>query len=229
MAYNFLDLTNELQRRLNEVELTSSTFPTARGQHALSKDSVNSAIQHINQEEFQWPWNHSEKTQTLTAGVVRYDYPTDAKTVDFNSFRIKANSSLNVATTKLEVLQYEEYLSKFVDAEYTSSTTVRDVPKYVVRTPNREIIVVPSPKDAYELVYEYYTYSTNLSTYTDVPAIPEQYRHVVLDGASYYAYLFRGDAQQAQLSLVKFEQGIKNMRSLHINRTDYVRDTRVAF
>ncbi len=38
-----------------------------------------------------------------------------------------------------------------------------------------------------------------------------------------------GDAQAAQLSQQKFEQGIKNMRSLHINRTDYALDTRVTY
>ena len=28
MAYNFLELVNEINRRVNEVELTTSTFPT---------------------------------------------------------------------------------------------------------------------------------------------------------------------------------------------------------
>ena len=45
----------------------------------------------------------------------------------------------------------------------------------------------------------------------------------------YYAHMFRGDAQAAQLSQNKFEQGIKYMRSLHINRTEYIRDTRVHY
>jgi len=62
-----------------------------------------------------------------------------------------------------------------------------------------------------------------------VPSLPEQYRYVIVDGAMYYVYQFRGDTQAAQLSLNKFEQGIKHLRSIHINRTDYLRDTRVYY
>jgi hypothetical protein len=45
----------------------------------------------------------------------------------------------------------------------------------------------------------------------------------------YYAYVFRGDMQSANATINKFEQGLKNMRSLNINRTDYLVDTRVYF
>ena len=41
----------------------------------------------------------------------------------------------------------------------------------------------------------------------------------------YYAYQFRGDLQNAQLALSRFETGIKHMRSLYINRYDYLRST----
>ena len=47
MAYNYIGLTNEVNRRLNEVELTSANFPTATGFYAHIKDAVNSAIRDI--------------------------------------------------------------------------------------------------------------------------------------------------------------------------------------
>lgn len=229
MAYNYLALTNDIQRRLNEVELTSTTFTTARGQHALSKDAVNSAVRHINQTQYEWPWNHVEGGEIMTAGVVRYSYPYDAKTVNFESFRIKRDDALGVGSSKLKVLDYEEYLDKYVDHEYNSSTSKRGIPTFVVRSPSREILFVPSPDKDYEVVYEYYSSSFDLQKAEDVPSIPEQYRHVIVDGAMYYAYLFRGDIQAASASLTKFEEGIKDMRSLNINRTEYLRDTRVRF
>jgi hypothetical protein len=89
MAYNYLGLVNEVNRRLNEVELTSSNFATASGFYNTAKDAVNASLRHINHEEHNWPWNHVLEEETLTAGVTRYDYPTDAKIVDMNSFRIK--------------------------------------------------------------------------------------------------------------------------------------------
>jgi hypothetical protein len=229
MAYNFLALTNDIQRRLNEVELNTNTFTNARGQHALSKDAVNSAVRHINQEQFEWPWNHVEGNEILSAGIVRYSYPYDAKTINIDSFRLKRDDALGVDTRKLKVLDYEEYLDKYVDSEYNSTTSIRGVPQYVVRSPSRELLFVPSPDQAYEVVYEYYTSTFDLQKADDVPTIPEQYRHVIVDGAMYYAYLFRGDAQAANISMSKFEDGLKSMRSININRTEYLRDTRVRF
>lgn len=229
MSYNFLGLVNDVNRRLNEVELTSSTFVTSKGFYSFAKDAVNSAVRHINQEEFEWPFNHAEETEVLLPGEVRYSVPYDAKTVNMNSFRIKRNDTLNVQTTKLKTLDYEQYLDKFADNEYNSSTDLRTVPRFVVRTPSREIIFVPAPDKAYEVVYEYYTTSYDLALHDDVPTLPEQYRHVVVAGAMYYVYQFRGDMQASQLAMQSFEQGIKQLRSIHINRTEYLRDTRVHF
>ena len=227
MAYNYITLVNEVQRRLNEVELTTATFDTARGFHALSKDAINSSIRHINQEEFEWPWNHVEASEVLLADEARYSYPYDAKTINMNTFRIKRDADLNVDTIKLKILSYEEYLDKYADMEYNSNLS--STPRYVVRTPSRELMFIPTPDKAYEVIYEYFTSSYDLQKYDDVPTTPEQYRHVVVDGAMYYAYVFRADMQAANATVSKFEQGLKNMRSLNINRTNYLRDTRVYF
>ena len=229
MAYDFLGLVNDINHRLNEVALTSTNFAAATGYYSIAKDAVNSAIRHIQQEEFEWPWNHVEETEVLVAGESRYSMPYDAKTVNMNTFRIKRNSTLNVETVKLKNMTYEEYLDKHADSEYNSNTSNRSVPTHVVRTPSRELIFYPAPDKAYEVVYEYYALAYDLESATDVPNLPEQYRYVLVDGSMYYVYQFRGDTQAAQLSLNKFEQGIKQLRSLHINRTDYLRDTRVHY
>ena len=47
MAYNYLDLVNIVARRLNETELTSSNFATAKAFFSTIKDSVNTAIRDI--------------------------------------------------------------------------------------------------------------------------------------------------------------------------------------
>ena len=114
MAYNFLGLVNEINRRLNEVELTASNFSTAKGFYAHAKDAVNASLRHINQSEYSWPFNHVTQEDTLTAGITRYPFPYDCKVISFDSFRIKEDSSLNTNTKKLKVLDYEEYLEKAV-------------------------------------------------------------------------------------------------------------------
>ena len=68
----------------------------------------------------------------------------------------------------------------------------------------------------------------DLDLHDDVPSIPERFKHVIVDGAMHYAYLFRGNTQDALVAKEKFEEGIKNMRTTLINRTYYVRSGMIA-
>jgi hypothetical protein len=222
MAYNFLGLVNAMNRRLNEVELTSSNFATATGFYSQAKDAVNAAIRYVNQSEYFWSFNHTTKEQTLVANTSRYAFPTDAKVINFNTFRIKENTTLGNSTTRLTEIVYEDYLDRFVDQEYNSSTG-QGVPRHVAQAPDLKFIMTPEPDKAYELVFEYYTFPTDLSATTDAPTIPERFQHVIVDGAMHYGYLFRGNTQDAMVMKEKFDEGIKYMRSQLINRTPYVR------
>ena len=225
MAYDYIGLVNDVNRRLNEVELTSANFGTAVGEYSMIKDAVNSSIRFINQHEYEWPFNHVEETETLTAGLVRYAAPSDAKVIDFDSFRIKRNDTLGNETKKLRLLSYEDYLDKFSDYEYNTSTGIRAIPEYVFRTPDEGFGIVAPADKAYQLVYEYYRLPVDLLNATDVPTVPEQFRYIIVDGAMHYAYMFRGETQEAMFMQQRFEQEIKQMRSLYINRYDYARST----
>lgn len=227
MSYDFLGLVNDVNARLNEVQLTSSNFSTAGGFYQQAKEAVNSAIRYINQSQFEWPFNHVEQEDVLSAGIVRYSFPSDMKSPDMDTFRIKRDDTLGNDTRKLRILSYEEYLEKFVDQEYNTSDTIQDVPEYVFRTPSGEYGVVPPPKEDYTLVYEYFRYPTDLINATDVPNVPERFRSVIVDGAMYYAYLFRSNTQDATLMKAKLDEGVKFMRTLLVNRTEYVRSTAV--
>jgi hypothetical protein len=223
MAYNYLDLVNEVNRRLNEVELTSANFSSAVGFYAHNKDAVNAAIRDINHTHYEWPFNHVLAEETLTAGTIRYAFPSDANTIDFDTFRIEENATFGNATVKLTIMSYEDYLSRYIDHEYTTDSSKREVPSYVFHAPSLEYGVVPSPNNAYTVFYEYYRVPVDLSLYSDVPSIPERFRHVIIDGAMAYAYLFRSNEQSAVMSKNKFEEGIKRMRSMLVNRYSYVR------
>ena len=78
MAYDFIGLVNDVCGRLNEVKLTTTNFATTTGYYTFIKEAVNSSIRHIQQEEFEWTWNHVENEITLVAGTSRESFPTDA-------------------------------------------------------------------------------------------------------------------------------------------------------
>ena len=230
MAYDFLGLVNDINRRLNEVELTSSNFATAAGFYGQAKDAVNASIRYMNQSEYEWPFNHIEQEDTLTVGLTRYPFPVDCKVIDFDTFRIKENTTLGNTTVKLPIISYEEYLDKYVEQEYNSTATSQGqgVPQRVSQAPSLEYIMTPAPDKAYTVVYEYYRIPVDLELYNDVPVIPERFRHIIVDGAMHYAYLFRGNTQDALVAKEKFEEGIKHMKSMLINRYNYVRSYLIA-
>jgi len=224
MSYNFLSLVNDVALRINETQLTSSNFDTATGFYPQLKEAVNSSLRHINQAHFFWPYNHNTEEETLAAGTTRYALPNNAKYVDFGSFRVKRDDDLGIARGKrLRQLTYSEYLDTYIDQEYETDTTRGSTPNYVVRTPDQEYAIVPMPNAAYEVEYEYYMEPVDLELYSDIPTVPDQFRHVVVDGAMYYAYMFRDNIEMANLSQSKFENGIKQMRTLLVNENAYFR------
>jgi hypothetical protein len=223
MAYTYLDLTNEVLARFNEVALTSSNFVNSRGFQTQCKNAVNDAINYINTREFSWPYNHATQTETLVAGTTRYTIPTNAKHVDYDTFRLVDDSSLSVEGKSLTIIDYKDYLNKFINQEDRSD--VGGVPSYIFRTPDNNFGLYPYPDKAYSLKFEYYIYTTALSASTDEPTIPAQYRQVIVDGATAFGYQYRGEGGEYQLNFARFEDGIKSMQTLLSNRADYIRST----
>jgi len=102
------------------------------------------------------------------------------------------------------------------------------VPRSIVRTPDNNYLLHPYPDKAYTLTFDYYTFPADLSAYGDTTTVPERFAPVVIDGATAYVYQYRGELQQYQANFERFEQGIKNMQSLLINKYEYLRSTVVA-
>ena len=295
MAETFLTHTNRVIARLNEVHLTSSDFASSRGIQTQCKNAVNEAVRYINQKEFQYPFNHTVKTETLTAGTVKYSIPTDAKTVDYNTFRLVKNSDLGVSGGRLRIFDYNDYVNSFITQEdeintttlsqshtdsvttitvastsgfdssgtlfigneqvtYTavgSSTTFTGVtrgansttaaahdsgvqvaqftsggiPEFVIRTPDNNYSLYPFPDKSYSIKYDYFTFPTDMSAHSDTTTIPDRFAPIIADGATAFVYQYRGETAQYQLNMQRFEQGIKNMQTLLVNRFDYIRST----
>lgn len=224
MAYDYLGLSNEVLSRMNEVVLTTSNFGSARGFQIQCKNAVNDAINYINQREYGWPFNHSTHTETLVAGITRYSLPANTKHVDYETFRIVKDATLGSSGGTIRVLDYKEYVDKYIEQE--DDTTIEGgIPVNVFRTPSNDYGLYPYPDKAYDIRFDYYSVPSVLANATDVPTVPEQFRQVVADGATAYAYQYRGEAQQYGINFARFEEGIKHMQSLLLNRTDYVRST----
>ena len=99
------------------------------------------------------------------------------------------------------------------------------VPEYVVRTPDNNYLLYPFPNKSYVIKFDYYTFPSDLSAHGDTTTIPDRFAPVIVDGATAFVYQYRGETQQYQLNMQRFEQGIKNMQTLLVNKFSYLRST----
>ena len=228
MATTFLTLVNDTLRRLNEVELTATDFSTASGFRAQVKDAVNASLQEISQKEFEFPFNFTSASLTLTAGTAEYSLASDFKIADWDSFRIAKDDDINADAKLLRLINYDTFLGRFYERDGNATSSDYTVPVYVYRTLSNKAGFTPIPDKAYTVNYNYFAFSTDLSASTDTMSVPDQFKHVVIDGALYHTYMFRDNAQQAAITKQKFEEGVERMRTLLVNRFTDVRDTRVG-
>ena len=99
------------------------------------------------------------------------------------------------------------------------------VPEFVVRTPDNNYLLYPFPTKSITIKFDYYTFPTDMTAHGDTTSVPDRFAAVIVDGATAFVYQYRGETQQYQLNFGRFEQGIKNMQTLLINRYEYVRST----
>ena len=99
------------------------------------------------------------------------------------------------------------------------------VPQYVIRTPDNNYILYPFPTKSFTIKYDFFTFPTDMSAHSDTTTVPDRFAPIIADGATAFVYQYRGETQQYQLNMQRFEQGIKNMQTLLINRFEYIRST----
>ena len=222
----FLNVTNELLRRLNEVTIDQSDFLTVRNVQALAKDSVNSSVRKIIQSAQEWPFTLATYEQTLTAGTREYDFPADMSSVDWESFYIKQLASRSNQPRKLAVVPYTEYLESYRPSDETGdSGSGIAVPLRVYQTQEEKFGVTPSPDDAYVIEYKYWTFPTAMTAFDDTCIIPDRFIHVVIDGAMMYMMRFRSNEQSAAVHQNDFVEGIKMMRRVLVDDNLSLRST----
>lgn len=223
----FLNITNELLRRLNEVTIDQSEFATVRNVQALAKDAVNSSVRKVIQSAQEWPFTLTTYEQTLVAGTGAYDFPTDMSSVDWDSFYIKQLASKLNTPRKMTVIPYTEYLETYRPSDDTGNVGGNGigVPLRIYQTQEEKFGVTPIPDDAYVIEYKYWTIPSSMNAFDDVCIVPDRFIHVVVDGAMMYMMRFRSNDQSAQIHQNDFVEGIKMMRRILVDDNLSIRST----
>lgn len=245
MAQTYLQLCNRVLRRLNEVTLTSSSFGTAVGFQATVQDSINDALNDIYDAELNWPFLWAATTQTTSPYVQTYTLPTTYTEIDWNSFFRQNNLTAQVPITalKLSFISYQDWQDNYKADESMiidywnnlanpTATGQGGTPDKVFQYQDKLHFGLSTVPDNpvgtnYSIYYEYYFKPTDLVNATDNTVIPDQWSKVLIDGAMYYATMFRDNPEESQLWQQKFMTGVVTMRTRLINKQDYMRSDQV--
>ena len=255
MATTFLTLTNDVLRELNEIELTSSTFASAKGIQSFVKNSINKALNDIANEEPQLPFFavaasggtdpfYGNVTVATTAGTRWYtlkssssSITTDYASIDWDDFYLTtinvSGASAPYVSEGLKYITLDDWKTHLRDQENAddADTQVYGEPKYVFKSPDsRKFGLSPIPDKVYNVHFYAFTVPTELSAYDDTIALPDQYANVITSRARYYVWQFKESPQQAAFALEEFKRGMRYMKSNLINPTPkYISDDRTYF
>jgi hypothetical protein len=123
----------------------------------------------------------------------------------------------------LQFINFDDWRQRYRPVETRANPTSYIMPHRVFYNSNSKFGVSSIPDRAYTVEYDYFQIPTDLDLYTDTPTVPERYDEVILEGAMYYAYMFRDNTEQAAVSQQNFKKGIQRMRADLIDKNTYMR------
>ena len=251
----YLELTNELLREMNEVELTSGSFASATGIQAHVKDAINRSYLDIVNEEPQWPFlasNLSGTTDPLygnvsveTVACTRWyllktgssSFTTDFGYIDWDNFYLTtvgvSGESAPYEARNLRFTTIEEWKDYFRVSENLDDADTQNygVPKRVIKSPdNRKFGLSPIPDQVYKIYFYAYVLPTELSLFGDETVFPNIYNPVLLNRARYYIYQFKESPQFSAFSLEDYKKGLRLMKyNLMTPEPTIIKDDRMRF
>ncbi len=228
MPSTWMELTNKLLRRVNDVEITESNFAAAKGIQAAAKDYIQDVVREINTTKSNWPFNAVEHSQTLVVGTEEYSWPEDFTSAEWGSFQIQADDTIGNDFQVLKLATRDEWYAYARDKDYTSTTDGIDIPEFVFPSHGNGWGVTPSPNAAYPIKYRYYKSPVALSSFDSEITIPDKFDYVIIAGALMYMNLFKENIEGVNMMKVQFKEGINNMVNLYLPNETYVYGARFA-
>ena len=123
---------------------------------------------------------------------------------------------------------YGKYQSSYRQNEFLALTAPDEgfgTPDCIYRVKNDMAFgVTPiTDKTQYEVLFNFFTSSAELSAYDDTPKIPSRFHDVIVARVKYFLHQLRGNDQAAQFALRDYEVGVRKMKTELINQKDYMR------
>lgn len=231
MATTYMTLTNQLLSRLNETALTQSQFPNASGFNGQAKLAINAAINDIVHKFQYWPFLKVQKTITTNSTTNEYTISQALAPIDFYTVQINKNSAVTPAIVQsaLTFMDYHLYKRYRYPVDAQADSTQYSQPQWVTRPPTgNTIILSPWPDRAYVVSYETWEMPADLINFDDVTVIPDQFVSVLINRATWYAYMFRENIEAADKIEKKSKEGMDDMLRMIVPGFTDAKDPRVT-
>ena len=191
----------------------------------MAKDAIIASIYSIGQREQEWPFNATTGTQVLTQGQTAYTFPSNLRTVKWDSFYIEKDDTIGNSTQVLRFVSRNYWDGYLKEQDLDAGSDGIAIPTMVFESHGFGFEVSPSPDEAYTVKYEYFSAPTALVNYNDQSNIPSIYDEAIIQGGLYHFYMFRDNAQQASMAEARFQREVDEMRTVLINKEDTMRST----
>ena len=244
MATTFLQLSNEILREMNEVELTAANFSTSVGIQSHVKDAINRAYFDIVNEEPQWPFlsagesgnpdpNYGNVFVETVAGTRWYELKASSSSVqddygsiDWDDFYLTtinvSGESAPFVSRGLQFLNLADWKRYYRDNENIddADSQAYGEPCRVIKSPDgRKFGLSPIPNKVYNVHFYAFEKPTKLSAHGDTVVFPEQYTNVITARTRYYVWQFKESPQQAAFAMDDYKKALRSMKSNLINPT----------
>ena len=227
---------------MNEVKLTSTNFSAATNIQSSIKDFVNRAYFDINNPEHKWPWLSTASPQDdflgntyieSVAGTRWYllkdgssDFNSDYGHIDWGKFSLTTEGvNGEVAPYENRNLHYSE-LEEWKDLYQSRESNdkgdeqVYGIPDKVIRSMDgRRFGLSPIPDQVYRIYFYAWDRPVKLVNYSDAINIPDQYAHVLIARARYYAWQRKEHEGQVRIASDDYKKGIRGMRAQEIEHS----------
>jgi len=196
---NFLELCQAVSREMGVNEVASTSGQTGDAKRIV--EWVRNAWLEIQGASAEWNFLWKRVAFQTSSGTKQYTpSSSDVNVWDTHYFSVFKTSEGEDTETALRVMSHRDYKREDIGVPTESR------PTHIILVPNGDMILYPTPDDAYTVQLAYYKHPVSLSADSDTPAIAAHFHSMIVDKAIEYYGVFEEAPNVYQGAALRYQQ-----------------------
>ena len=201
---NYLELCQAVAREMGVSEPASTSGQTGDARRIV--EWVKNAWLEIQASSAEWNFLWKRVQFETLSGTSQYTPSlNDVNVWDKNYFTAFKTTEGEGTETPLVYMPHREYKRADVGTHESAR------PSHIVMMPNGDILLHPTPDDAYTVQLAYWKHPVTLSANTDTPAIPEFLHGIIVDKAIEYYGVYEEAPNVYQGASLRYQQKLNRL------------------